>query len=242
MIEPPPLSSYLSWFTYFPYVANLLFAVWPLIVFLAPLGGKKKLAASAYPRMALAMWVLMAVCLGIARLEPQNTTLSLVPIPAEVLEALFFPTGLGLVALWLLTRRRQQQVLVRKAADARTLEDLLALSPSEFEAMVAHLYNQSGHQARRTGQTGDQGIDLVVQAKNGEKWVVQCKRWRGSVGAPVIRDFYGAMQHEKADKGTVITTGKFTRQAREWAAGKPITLYDGEKLIQVWRQAQGASS
>jgi restriction system protein len=164
-----------------------------------------------------------------------------VPIPADLLEALFFPTGLGLVALWLLTRRRQQQVLVRKAADARTLEDLLALSPSEFEAMVAHLYNQSGHQARRTGQTGDQGIDLVVQAKNGEKWVVQCKRWRGSVGAPVIRDFYGAMQHEKADKGTVITTGKFTRQAREWAAGKPITLYDGEKLIEVWRQAQGAS-
>ncbi|MCS7001173.1 MAG: restriction endonuclease, partial [Candidatus Kapabacteria bacterium] len=116
--------------------------------------------------------------------------------------------------------------------------DLLDLSPTEFENMVVELYSAMGHKAYRTGATGDHGIDIVVRASNGEKWVVQCKRWRGYVGEPVVRDFYGAMHHEKADKGAIITTGVFTPQARAWAKGKPITLLDGKEFFEYLKKAR----
>jgi restriction endonuclease Mrr len=136
-------------------------------------------------------------------------------------------------------RRRQIQV---KADSARKVEDLLDLSPTEFEKMVVELYTAMGHRARRIGSTGDHGVDVVVQAKNGEKWVVQCKRWRGNVGEPVIRDFYGMMHHEKADRGAIITTGTFTRQAKSWAKGKPITLLEGDKFLYYLKLARAKSS
>lgn len=108
------------------------------------------------------------------------------------------------------------------------------------EELVADVYRAKGHRARRTGTVGDHGVDIVVNAKNGEKWVVQCKRWRGTVGERVIREFYGTMLHEKADKGAIVTTDFFTPQARDWAKGKPIFLYDGEEFLKIWRQVQKA--
>jgi len=63
----------------------------------------------------------------------------------------------------------------------------------------------------------------------------QCKRWKGSVGAPAIRDFRGAMVG-RADKGLVITTGAFTVDAQREATrdGAPaIDLVDGETLCDL---------
>ncbi len=63
----------------------------------------------------------------------------------------------------------------------------------------------------------------------------QCKRWNGSVGASVIRDFRGAMVG-RADKGLVMTTGTFTTDARKEATrhGAPaIDLVDGETLCEL---------
>lgn len=79
---------------------------------------------------------------------------------------------------------------------------------------------------------------MVVETKKGETCIVQCKRWKGSVGEPVIRDFYGVLLHEKADRGAIVTSSTFSGPAREWARGKPIALYDGKKLIQLWKRAQ----
>jgi integrase len=61
----------------------------------------------------------------------------------------------------------------------------------------------------------------------------QCKRYRGSVGAGAIRDFRGAMIG-RADRGVVITTGTFSRDARAEATrdgAPPIDLVDGEQLL-----------
>jgi restriction system protein len=138
----------------------------------------------------------------------------------------------------LLIRIRNRQEFLGKTGSVNTVDDLFNLTPTEFENMVVELYRMVGHEAKRTGTVGDHGVDVVVQAKNGEKWIVQCKRQRGSVGEPIIRDFYGTMQHEKADKGTVITAGYFSRKAIDWAQGKPISLYDGEKFLKAWKQTK----
>jgi restriction system protein len=61
----------------------------------------------------------------------------------------------------------------------------------------------------------------------------QCKRYQGSVTASQVRDFRGAMQG-RTDKGLLITTGTFTRDAIKEATrdgAPPIDLIDGEQLV-----------
>ena len=63
--------------------------------------------------------------------------------------------------------------------------------------------------------------------------IFQSKRYRDSIGAAVVRDFRGAMVG-RAEKGLLITTGGFTRDARAEATRDgvpPIDLIDGELLI-----------
>ena len=86
-----------------------------------------------------------------------------------------------------------------------------------------------------TGRSGDGGIDGAgVLRVNLISFHVQfqCKRYAGSVGAPQIRDFRGAMVG-RADKGLFITTGAFTTDAQREAVrdGAPaIDLIDGSDL------------
>ena len=72
----------------------------------------------------------------------------------------------------------------------------------------------------------------------GSHVLFQCKRWQNPVGPSVIRDFRGAMVG-RADKGLLITTGSFTRDAQKEATrdgAPPIDLVDGEQLIELLRQ------
>ena len=58
----------------------------------------------------------------------------------------------------------------------------------------------------------------------------------GTVGEPIVRDLYGTLVHENADYGWLVTTGGISRRAREWANGKPIELWDGQKLVELARR------
>jgi restriction system protein len=68
----------------------------------------------------------------------------------------------------------------------------------------------------------------------------QCKRYKGAVGPDKVRDFRGAMAG-RGDKGLLITTGTFTREARVEATrdgAPPIDLIDGEQLCELLKQHQ----
>ena len=61
----------------------------------------------------------------------------------------------------------------------------------------------------------------------------QCKRYKGQVGASAIRDFRGSLG-TNIEKGVLITTGAFTKAAKEEASSEGkrlIDLMDGEELI-----------
>jgi restriction system protein len=60
------------------------------------------------------------------------------------------------------------------------------------------------------------------------------------VGEPVVRDLYGTLLHTEAQRAYLFTTGSITRQAFEWAEGKPIVLYDGESLVRLIRTTRSA--
>lgn len=120
-----------------------------------------------------------------------------------------------------------------KRFNASTLEEMRSLSPSEFEELVAETYRAQGHRVQVVGGTGDHGIDMIVRSQRGETWLVQCKRYRGKIGEPIVRDFYGALKASDADGGAIITTGSISDAARLWAEGKPIKMYDGDQFLKI---------
>jgi restriction system protein len=115
---------------------------------------------------------------------------------------------------------------------------LLSMSPDAFERLTQRMLRESGFiQVQVTGKSGDGGIDGVGIARiNGFlsfHVLFQCKRYQGSVTASQVRDFRGAMQG-RTDKGLLITTGTFTRDAMKEATrdgAPPIDLIDGEQLV-----------
>ena len=78
-----------------------------------------------------------------------------------------------------------------------------------------------------TSGGADGGVDIRL-VKNGETHLVQCKQWRSNkVGVNIVREMFGVMTAQKAASVIIVTSGHFTREAQDFAAGKPIQLVDG---------------
>ena len=69
-------------------------------------------------------------------------------------------------------------------------EELLSLSPSDFEDAVAVLYRQLGYSVEQTPYSGDFGKDLVA-IKDGIKYLIECKRYQPDkrIGRPPLQNF-----------------------------------------------------
>ena len=122
---------------------------------------------------------------------------------------------------------------------SQLLEALIGMAPEAFERLCQRILREAGFvKVDVTARSGDGGIDgtgvLRVNLVSFQV-IFQCKRWKGSVGAPVVRDFRGAMVG-RADKGLILTTGAFTADARREAVrdGAPtIDLVDGDGLCDL---------
>jgi len=118
------------------------------------------------------------------------------------------------------------------------LQTLLKIDASAFERLVQRILRESGFtQVEVTGRSGDGGIDgkgiMRLSGFLSFHVIFQCKRYRGSVTPSQVRDFRGAMVG-RADKGLLITTGNFTKDAVLEATrdgAPPIDLIDGEQLL-----------
>lgn len=128
-------------------------------------------------------------------------------------------------------------------------EQLLAvlrqLPPDGFERLCQRLLRESDfEQVDVTGRSGDGGIDGIGIVKVNTfvtfKVLFQCKRYGGGVGASQVRDFRGAMQG-RADKGIILTTGSFTKDAHAEAVRDgvpPIELVDSERLVKLFEELE----
>lgn len=203
----------------FTIAAALIFPFWFVVILLTFISSKRfRLSFS------IIVWILLFVFR--AGMYVYNIPLSEYIIDEPLNTTLFFVAGFLLIGF--VGGRGYLQI--RRIRGARSVKQLLALTPTEFEKAIGKLFQSMGYNVTHSGKHGDHGVDLVVYHKNGEKWVVQCKQWKGPVGEPVVRDVYGAMHHEEAQGAAVVTTGSFSSKAMEWALGKPIYLYDGETL------------
>ncbi|MEZ4865884.1 MAG: restriction endonuclease [Caldilineaceae bacterium] len=123
---------------------------------------------------------------------------------------------------------------------ALSLGAMYALTPSEFEDYVTYrLFARQGYRVYNTPDTKDGGVDILVTDRHEQQAVVQCKRYKGTVGSATVRDLYGTMVHAAAAHAYLVTTGNISEDAREWSAGKPITLIDGRRLEQLAKATPG---
>lgn len=120
----------------------------------------------------------------------------------------------------------------------RISEILLNLDPFAFEKLAQRLLRECGFSdVEVTKKSGDGGIDgtgkLRINGIFSFNVAFQCKRYKGQVGAPQIRDFRGSLG-TNIEKGVLITTGTFSRAAKEEASSEGkrlIDLMDGEEFI-----------
>ncbi len=144
-----------------------------------------------------------------------------------------------------------QQTPDERIADAykdlrAVLEDdlrqrLHVLDPAFFEQIVLDVLRAMGygaatpHGGLRVGGSGDGGIDgIIYEDRLGLDMIyVQAKRWQGTVGSQLMRDFVGALVGKQANKGIFITTSTFTRDATDYIERVPqkVILIDGERLV-----------
>lgn len=158
--------------------------------------------------------------------------------------------------------RRASKAVVGLAEDVDTVgemswkeqlvERLLELSAGGFERLTQRVLREAGFvNVTVTGKSGDGGLDGVgVYRLSLVSFPVyfQCKRYKGTVTAGAVRDFRGAMAG-RGEKGLLITTGSFTRDAQNEAnrdGAPPVELIDGDRLcdlpkgVQPWRRCRAA--
>lgn len=130
---------------------------------------------------------------------------------------------------------------LRNALAKDLLDRVKASSPTFFEDLVVHFLVAMGYggtladAGQRIGRSGDGGVDgIIKEDRLGLDLVcIQAKRWKETVGRPIVQAFVGSMDYYKAKKGVLITTSNFTADAQDyirWIEAKRVVLIDGEML------------
>lgn len=116
------------------------------------------------------------------------------------------------------------------------------LEPWEFEELVAEVLMRNGFNAKVTQKTRDGGKDIVATFEMGGvlyKTYFECKQQSPdrSVGVDIVRNLYAVMVRDRVDKGVIVTTSRFTRDAVKEAAilNGRIQLVDFQGLQRLMR-------
>ncbi|MFN8469195.1 MAG: Mrr restriction system protein [Caldilineaceae bacterium] len=127
-----------------------------------------------------------------------------------------------------------------EAARAQLQAFLLEMDAFKFEELVKLLLEEMGYEnVTTTSPTNDKGVDVVGTIELGisaVREVIQVKRHKGTINRPVLDQLRGSLHRFNAVRGTIITTGRFSKGVEEAAferGAAPITLIDGEKLLDL---------
>lgn len=122
-----------------------------------------------------------------------------------------------------------------------TMDDdtnLASLDWMDFENLIRELFekefNSNGGEVKITQASRDGGVDAVAfdpDPLKGGKIIIQAKRYTNVVGVSAVRDLYGTLLNEGANKGILVTTSNYGADSYGFAKDKPITLINGSELL-----------
>ncbi|HEX4080265.1 MAG TPA: restriction endonuclease [Rhizomicrobium sp.] len=118
------------------------------------------------------------------------------------------------------------------------LTNVAAISWEEFEYLVRDIFekefSKNGGEVKITRASRDHGVDAVAfdpDPIRGGKIVIQAKRYTNVVGVSAVRDLYGTLINDGANRGILVTTSQYGPDSYDFAKDKPITLLDGGNLL-----------
>jgi len=114
------------------------------------------------------------------------------------------------------------------------------MSWEEFELAMGMAFMRQGYRVTQTKSGADGGVDLVLE-RPGERILAQCKHWAAwKVNVKTVRELYGVMAYQGATGGIVVTSGRFTQDAKAFAREVGIRLLDRDDVIVMLRAAPSA--
>lgn len=136
--------------------------------------------------------------------------------------------------------RDDTRLVQNRDVDSSLTEEtnLAAMDWEDFEHLVAQIleweFIKNGVEVRVTRASRDRGVDAILfdpDPLRGGKFVVQAKRYTRTVDVSAVRDLYGTVVNEGANRGILITTATFGPDSYEFVRDKPISLVDGPNLL-----------
>jgi restriction system protein len=141
--------------------------------------------------------------------------------------------------------KKDHRIVVNRDVDANlTVEENLASIPWEdFEHLVRQLFEwefgRDGVEVKVTRASRDRGVDAIMfdpDPLRGGKYVLQAKRYTRTVDVAAVRDLYGTVVNEGANRGILVTTSGFGPDSYDFAKDKPLSLVDGPNLVAMLRR------
>jgi restriction system protein len=121
--------------------------------------------------------------------------------------------------------------------------NLAAMPWEDFEHLVSQvfewLFAKDGIDVKVTRASRDRGVDAIMfdpDPIRGGKYVLQAKRYTRTVDVAAVRDLYGTVVNEGANRGILVTTASYGADAYEFAKDKPISLIDGPNLLALLKK------
>ena len=141
-----------------------------------------------------------------------------------------------------------QPIITPEFADKRIIEsrrieiertsNIAEMDWEDFEHLVRQIFEwefgDKGGEVKVTQSSRDGGVDAIVfdpDPIRGGKIIIQAKRYTNTVPVSAVRDLYGTIINEGANKGILITTSDYGSDSYKFAQGKPITLLNGGHLL-----------
>jgi restriction system protein len=107
------------------------------------------------------------------------------------------------------------------------------LNSKQFEMAVGDGFRQRGYEVERYAGPVDDGVDLAL-IRGRERRLVRCEQWRAQpIGVMVMHKLELAIAREGMQGGYVVTSGRFTREAREFAREHNIELVDEKNIDEL---------
>lgn len=116
------------------------------------------------------------------------------------------------------------------------LEKLYSLDPHEFESFIADCWEEMDFTAEVVPSEDDLGVDVIAERHTHwrQKHAIQIKRYKPNrtIKLNTVRSYGAIDKMEDADKAFIVTTAKFTKNARKAGQSMDVELMDGIELTE----------
>ncbi len=141
--------------------------------------------------------------------------------------------------IFILDKNDNRIIENKEVADQISEDANLATMPwDDFEHLVRQLFEwefgKNGVEIKVTRASRDRGVDAIMfdpDPFKGGKFVLQAKRYTRTVDVAAVRDLYGTVINEGANRGILVTTSTYGPDSYEFAKDKPLSLVDGSNLL-----------